>query len=320
MNGSFTSDHFTVEQIADGVYAIISKRDEGMEFVNAGMVDMGEGVLIFDSLSLPQSARDLLRAADEVIGKPVRWMINSHYHGDHITGNFLLPPDIPIISTHTTYELLVTSDWEADLAEGNQHLLDFVEQLEQQLEAAEDDQQKATISTRLKYYGLVVAGFDDEEARLPTITFDDQITIQGAARSAHLITYGGGHTKSDAFLYLPDEKILFAGDLALVETHPFMLDGDPEQWPIILEQMKHLDFDKLVPGHGPIGDAEDIDAMLVYFEAVDEMVKQAMVAGKSADEIKAMPAPPAYADWFGGALPHNLQFLYKQHGGQSDEA
>lgn len=304
---SFDSPHFTLTELAPGVYAAIAKREEGGEFVNAGLIDLGDAALAFDSLWLPQSARDLIRAAQEVVGKPLRWLVNSHYHADHVNGNALFPPETVIVSTDGTLDLL--AGWEQNLEQSRTSLPKSLEDMRAQLEAATDEQQKASLARQVRMRTWLLEEIDSVQARRPVVTFPDRLAIHGSSRHVEAISYGGGHTRSDAFLYLRDEGIVFAGDLVVVETHPFMADGQPDEWPAILRRMKELDIQHVVPGHGPVGDREDLDAMLAYFEVIEETVAQAAAEGKQAGDV-TLPAP--LADLFGGAFPMNVQFLMER--------
>ena len=87
----------------------------------------------------------------------------------------------------------------------------------------------------------------------PHLTFDDRLTISGTKRHVELLTYGGGHTPSDAMLYLPEDRVLFTGDLLCVQAHPMLTQGDPHEWLRILDRIEQLDFEIAVPGHGPVG-------------------------------------------------------------------
>ncbi len=98
LSQSFESPHFKLEHIDDGIYAAIHKPG-GQAICNGGFVDLGEEVLVFDSFLSTAAARDLKQAIDEISGKPVRWVVNSHSHNDHIRGNQVFVPGASIISS-----------------------------------------------------------------------------------------------------------------------------------------------------------------------------------------------------------------------------
>ena len=135
------------------------------------------------------------------------------------------------------------------------------------------------------------------EQRLPDDLFDERTSFE----RAELVTYGGGHTASDAFLYLPDARVLFAADLVVVRSHPWVGHGDVSSWRGILERMQELDFEVLVPGHGPVGGREDVDAMLGY---LDDLAAAAERRNEDA------PMPERYRDWdFADGWRRNLAAL-----------
>src|SRR6478672_4220611 len=100
----FQSKHFTIRKLADGVYAAIAK-DGGYAICNAGIIDLGDATLIFDPFMTPEAAEDLKRSAEELTGHQITYVINSHFHNDHIGGNQVFDK-ATIISTARTRELI----------------------------------------------------------------------------------------------------------------------------------------------------------------------------------------------------------------------
>src|SRR4030042_1950495 len=125
---SFHSRHFHLEQLAEGVYAAINA-EEGWAICNAGIVDLGDRTLIYDSFMSPQAANDLRQTAESLTGRSVHLVINSHPHNDHIWGNQAFGPDVDIISTTRTRELTIT--------EGPLEIQGFRDMAQKRLEALE---------------------------------------------------------------------------------------------------------------------------------------------------------------------------------------
>jgi cyclase len=257
--------HFRLEQVADGAWAAIA--DSDLAAGNAGIVDLGDGeLLVFDTSWTPTAARELAGLG------PVRWVVNSHWHGDHVRGNQVFE-EATIVSTRRTRELIATRD--AERLAG----------LRQELETTEDASPE------------LVAAVAEIEHRLP----DEVVDERRSFGRAELVTYGGGHTESDAFLHLADAGVLFAADLVLVRSHAWMGDGYPDAWPGILDRMAELDFDVLVPGHGEVGGRSDLDDFRGYLE---DIVAAAEEHGASA------PIPERYRDWaFEDGWARNLAVL-----------
>src|SRR5215813_298192 len=103
----FPSAHFRVHQLADGVFAAIHA-EGGLAQSNAGIIDLGDRVLVFDTFISPQAATDLRSAVAALLSRPIGAVINSHYHNDHIWGNQAFPGDVPIVATRKTREFITT--------------------------------------------------------------------------------------------------------------------------------------------------------------------------------------------------------------------
>ncbi len=306
----FPSKHFRLEEIQDGIYSAVAKVEEGGDMANAGLIDLGDSVLVFDSFQVPGSAKDLLAAIDKVIGKPVRYLVNSHFHSDHIQGNYLFPPETAIISTRRTRELIEERapgflQW---VKEG---LPSGLDRLAEARDQAQDEKTRRHLAAQHTMYGQVLASIDEIVLRLPDVLFKDRLVIHGSERVVEALEYSG-HTESDIVLYLPEERIAFTSELVVVRTHPYMPDSDQGQWITALDKVKALGIDVLVPGHGPVGTPDDIDVMPKYFDAMEQLAKAIIAEGGSASDAAHAPAPPDYADWWDLAYPYNMHFLHSR--------
>ena len=146
----------------------------------------------------------------------------------------------------------------------------------------------------------------------PEVTFTDELVLEGSRRSLHLVSYGGGHSPSDVFGYLPDERVLFSGDLALVGYHLSVGDGWPEVWTRILERMRRLRVDTLLPGHGAVDTGKALDRGHQYLRDISGIVRRAIRRGTSLRELVRTPIPEAYRDWrFSFMFPENLARAYR---------
>lgn len=242
--------HFRLESVAPGAWAALALPGTG-SVGNAGFVDLGGSTLVFDTFVTPQAAEALREEAERVA--PVRWVANSHAHGDHIRGNMTFP-DVPIVATVRTRELIV------------ENAVPQVERLKRDdparaLAEAEDDDERGTILQIAQSIGRL-------EQRIPDVTFEAQLAVHGDTRAAHLITFGGGHTPSDAIFWLPDVRVCFTGDLVVIETHPTMSHGRPEEWLEILDRIEALRATTIVPGHGRVGTPADIEPLREYLTSM----------------------------------------------------
>lgn len=307
---AFASPHFTLHRLADGVYHAVARAGGGA-MSNAGIVDLGDTTLVFDTFMTPQAARDLRVAAERLTDHPVTMAINSHWHNDHVCGNQVFE-DVTIMATERTRELVETNVT-AGVAGFRQEAPEYIESLERQLAEAATPEQRAAVERGLTEARVLAAGLEGLRVTASNQTFTGQRTFSGERRSAQLMTYGGGHTESDAFLYLPAERVLFAGDLVVIENHPWMGHGNPDEWDHILDQLAALDITIIAPGHGPIGAPDAIGAMRRYLADIQQIAQAGVAAGQSADELAATPIPPQYAGYAEpGVFVNDLRFLYRK--------
>ncbi|RME01667.1 MAG: MBL fold metallo-hydrolase, partial [Calditrichaeota bacterium] len=184
-------------------------------------------------------------------------------------------------------------------------------ELENQYQVEKDPHQREELQMWIGYFQAMVQSFPRLKTILPNVTFTKELTIYGGKREARLISYEQGHTGSDLILYLPREKIVFTGDLVFIKMHPYLADGFPNHWIEILEDMSRMKIQKVVPGHGPVGDADDVTTMLHYIKTATEIVEKMSEQGKSIEEILAQPIPSPFTDWyFPRFYKINMRFLY----------
>jgi glyoxylase-like metal-dependent hydrolase (beta-lactamase superfamily II) len=249
------SVHFHVEKLADGVYAAIAS-DTGFAICNAGIVDLGDGTLVFDPFMSPRAGSDLRQAAVALTGKPVTYVINSHYHNDHIRGNQEFA-GARIISTLWTRQAMAESEPE-EISWEKENAAKKVLEERQALARESDIGRRTEDKFWVKYYETLVESQGSYHTVLPDVTFEGKLVLHGPKRGAELIDIGKGHTNSDLILYLPSERIVFTGDLLFVKRHPYLPDGSPDDWLRALERITALGIRTAVPGHGPVGDSTDI--------------------------------------------------------------
>jgi glyoxylase-like metal-dependent hydrolase (beta-lactamase superfamily II) len=219
--------NYDLHEVGDGVWAAIVD-DETPAVGNAAIVDLGDETLVFDTTMSFQLAKRLRDEAQELTGRDPGILVNSHWHGDHILGNQSFTGK-RIVSSGRTKELIETR---------------AAERLEQNKQRYEEE------APELRAIVLTP----------PTETFENRL---GLGR-AELLTYGGGHTESDAFLWIPGSATLLAADLVVIDNHAWVGDGDVPTWRRILKELEELDPEVVVPGHGPVGTGDDIALMDAY--------------------------------------------------------
>ena len=226
------------ERVADGVYASIAEPGD-VAVGNAGFVDLGGETVVFDTHISLTAARTLRRAAEEQ--GPVQTVVLSHWHGDHVFGAGAF--DARVVATARTAELM------------------------RERTARRLAEMKATPPEEfadMPFAEIARTELPSLELHHPDETFDDE-RMFGRATA---ITYGGGHTLSDAFLWLAYERIVFTADLVVANGQPWAGDGDLDAWIGILERISDLEPATIVPGHGPVSDPGAIEVMLRYLDAL----------------------------------------------------
>lgn len=284
-----SSNHFKLEKLKDGVYAAVHKPG-GHAICNAGIIDLGDVTLVIDPFLTPTAANQLKRFAEELTGNPVKYVVNTHYHSDHIRGNQVFE-NATIISTEKTKDLIEkrgAQELEEDRNHANEHLMSWRNKSIDKNNLSAVENQRGMIG----YYEGIVQSLPAIKITSPHITFKESLTIRGSQRSVEIMEMGFGHTESDAVIWIESEQLLFAGDLLFVGAHPWMLDGDPENWFRILDRLMELKPEAIVPGHGPVTTSEAVRPMKNYMRAVLAAADQ---YAKHPDMDMACPEP--YNQW-----------------------
>jgi len=308
------SVHFTIERLADGVYAAIAA-DTGFAVSNAGIVDLGEGVLVFDTFISPRAAADLRRAAIALTGKPILYVVDSHFHNDHVRGNQEFP-GARIISTVSTRKAIAENEPE----EISWERANVAAKLSAAQKALADEPDKnlwPEDKSWVKYYESIMDSHESLRTVLPDVTFEGKLVLQGHTRPVELLETGRGHTESDLILYLPTEGIVFMGDLLFINRHPYLPDGFPDDWMHVLDRVATLNVRIVVPGHGPLGNSSHLATMAGYIKAVQDLGGKLAKGGATEQEIALQAVPPAFHTWwYSRFFPSNVKYvisLTKEH-------
>jgi glyoxylase-like metal-dependent hydrolase (beta-lactamase superfamily II) len=307
----FTSSFFHLQQVAEGVYAALVKEGTGA-LGNAGFVDLGDEVLVFDTFLTLTAAMDLRKAADQVVGKPVKYVVNSHYHMDHCMGNQVFE-GASIISTLRTRELILQKNSIKDLEQEQKQFAEYLQQAEAKALAEPNEKKRKSMLNDIGDKKVLWEVMPMTRLTPPAITFEDRLEIHGSKRHVELLTYGGGHTDSDVFLVLPEERLAFMADLVLVDATPFMGVGHPNQWLTILDRVKELGLKTIIPGHGQVGTEEHIVLTAQYIRFVLDTIRASKARGLSVDEAATMEPPAPYFAWEASMVHEwNIRRLWDQ--------
>lgn len=273
---------FRLHRVVEGVHAAIAVPGEGAQG-NAAIVDLGDRTLCFDTMLTPAAGEALAAAAERLTGRRATLVVNSHWHADHVLGNQAFA-GAEIVATPTTRELMLAHA----IAE---KLPPQVEGLAKLAAEETDPATRAALGETLAEGRHLLAALPTLRRRFPTLLFERRLTLQGSHRRAELLSVGGGHTRSDAFLHLPDDGVAVTGDLVMGGAMPLLSDGDAGDWRQILARLRGLGVQHLVPGHGAVGGLEDLAGIDDYLAWITELV------ATDPEAAPRTPLPLRFAGW-----------------------
>jgi glyoxylase-like metal-dependent hydrolase (beta-lactamase superfamily II) len=253
---------------------------------NTAIIEDGDGVMVVDTHSKPSAARVIVGKLRELTPKPVRYVVNTHFHWDHWHGNEVYPaayPGAENVSNQITREAMVNK--------GLKRIQDHVRgvpaeiaRLREELvtaPAARRDRLEADLRLAKAYLAEVTA----LKPALPTLAFERTMTVYRRDREIQLLHLGRAHTEGDVFVYLPREKVVITGD-AVIGWTPYMGDGYPEDWAGTLDRLAQLDFTRIIMGHGEVVGREWLATFRGYVQDMVAAVRREVAAGATLDEAR----------------------------------
>ena len=264
---------------------------------NTGIVIGDDGVMVIDTQATPLMAQDVIRRIREVTDKPIRYVTLSHYHAVRVLGASGYAPE-HVIASRDTYELIVER--------GEQDMKSEIERFPRLFRAVES-----------------VPGLT-----WPTIVFEKRMTLWMGKLRVEIMQLGRGHTRGDTVVWLPDERILFSGDLVEYAATPYTGDAYLADWPATLDRIAALQPAKLVPGRGAsLMDPEQVKAGLdgtrAFVTALYENVKAGAREGKDLRTVYRetyAALKPRFGDWviFDHCLPFDVSRAYDEATSHAD--
>lgn len=287
-----TSPFFRIQQVADGVFAALAKPGTGAG-ANAGIVDLGRSALVVDAMFTPEAGAALRDAAEHLTGGAVRWLVLTAADHDHVLGAQAFPRAAVIATPRTASNVLRRAPRFVRAARR-----DGARWLEELGAAAcaQPDPVERSAREAMRQDLLALLRSRNLRPVCPSLTFGSRLTIYGQSRHAEILSFGGVHGEGDAVLYLPQERVLFCGDIVPVGRHPAVRAGGPDVWATVAGRIADLPADVVVGGHGPVGAREDLLlAERYYWELPDWAL--------------GTPVPEPFASWDGQhSLLENLRY------------
>ena len=281
--------------VGEGVYAAIGKNGA---FGNCAVIVNRDDVLVVDSSMRPSWARELIQQIKKLTDKPVRYVVNTHWHPDHTQGNQAFVeaygPQIEFIAQHRTDEDItgkelpyiqqaISTDLPAQIAKMEATLASGKSADGSALGADASTALEKQIADQKDYLSQL------QQTKIParTLTYEQSLYLQKpGGRVIEILNYGKGHTRGDSVVFLPAEKVVMTGDL-FTSGIPFYRDSYPSHWLEVLESVDKLDWTVAIPGHGdPQQGKAQIEKLIAFMKDLLGQVKAAVAQGKNLEDTK----------------------------------
>jgi cyclase len=279
---------FTIEKVAEGVYAALAK-PQALTNCNAAIFVNSQDVLVVDAHSKPSAAAALIaQIKKDVTTKPVRYLVNSHFHWDHTQGDAAYKATggkVDIIASDTTKQLMtqLSRDRLKESLDSVPKQIDEVQARLAKATSAADKERYADLLRQLKAYQVEMKSYPLE---LPTITFAKSHVIKDPAGDLHIEFHGRAHTAGDVVVFSPQKRVVAAGDV-IIGFLPNINDGYPRPWPATINSIGQLAFDHIIGGHGSVQhDRKRMTQMRNYIEELTARVEEGKKAGKPLAELQ----------------------------------
>lgn len=302
------SRNFTIESIAPNVWVAIHNDNFGKAICNAGIIDLGNKTVIFDPFMTPSAAVELRDIARKLTRRNYAYVVNSHYHNDHIRGNQAFLPNATIIQTTTTRDQIERNEPDEQAWE-KKHAPTLLAAVRKRMVNA-NEMERAELPYWVGYYEGILESSDQLFTALADEVFDDSMEIVGNRLSVKIIECKNGHTVSDAVLLIPKLGIAFMGDLLCTDRHPWISDGDVDGWRSYLKVFyEDTLYHTYLPGHGKVGSKPSLKVLYEYLGDVKQMCDAAQT-DSAQSVLLNKPIPDEYKGWLCGRFYQpNLQYL-----------
>jgi glyoxylase-like metal-dependent hydrolase (beta-lactamase superfamily II) len=281
---AITGKAFRFNQVTAGVYHAIGTG--AMQVIGNSTVLVNDAdVMVIDDHVSPAAAFMLVEELKAITDKPVTTVINTHFHYDHAHGNQIFAPSVQIIAHEFTRRMLIGEPLKMPLYQNYINgIPGQIETLRKRIAEETDPAARAKLQTQLQSTENNYASQKELRPTPPNVTLTTQMTLHRGNREIQIRYLGRGHTAGDVVVFLPREKVVITGDL-LTSGLSNMSDSYPLEWADSLEELKKLDFDTVVPGHGEAyTDRTKIDAFQAYLRDVWTEVSRLKKEGLSAEE------------------------------------
>jgi len=290
----FTKPYEVVE-LTDDIFAIVW--DDILSFPVEGnnlIIINEDDVVVVDSKRTPSLARAVIEEIRKRTDKPVRYLINTHWHADHFYANYVFQEEYPGVEIigHPATTAGMTSvlvPWIAETSQLAARGRDLLESGRGEDGEVLTHATRRSLERRLEQARTqLMPLFDQIRLSPPTLEVTTGVTLQRGSREIQILHLGKGNTPGDLVVYLPEERIVATGDL-IVRPYPFLgLDDHPVAWSETLGRIAELEVDFLLPGHGAVQrDFDYLHLVKRLFSSLGEQVRAGMEEGWDLETITA---------------------------------
>jgi glyoxylase-like metal-dependent hydrolase (beta-lactamase superfamily II) len=306
---------YKIEKLADGVYALIRHDPVGWMVVsNCVFIVNDEDVVVVDTGGAMSLARQMIADLKKITNKPVTYVVNTHWHDDHILGNAAYKdayPKAEFVAHTATREYLPTKgvtareSMEKGAPEFSKVLQEQVDKKESMAGGEMGDEERTAYQSDIRLVNRYLAEVKQTPIVLPTITLDDHLTLYRGNRVIDIRYLGRSHTSGDLVVHLPKEKILITGDMVIT---PVPLVGSDQShvadWSATLDKARALGATTIVPGHGPVlHDDKQLELLSRMFASITTQTKAGVEKGQSLEDIRKTIDLKEFRDSLAGDSP-----------------
>jgi cyclase len=279
---------FEIQKVVNGIY-FAQARPQAMLNSNAAIFVRSKDVVVVDTHSKPSAAAGLIaQMKREVTAKPVRYVINTHFHWDHTQGSRayrVANEKVDFIASAATRDLMAklsVARMKASVGEVPKQIDTLRDRAARSTSAAE----KAFCADQIRQLQAYQAELQNYTPELPTITFDKSYLLKDPAYDLHIDFRGHAHTAGDVVVYCPQERAIATGDV-IHGFLPFIADGFPRIWPGTIDSIGQADFSRILPGHAALQtDRIAMISLRNYIEELTGEVEQGRKAGRTVAEMQ----------------------------------
>jgi phosphoglycerate dehydrogenase-like enzyme/glyoxylase-like metal-dependent hydrolase (beta-lactamase superfamily II) len=275
-----------VKEVAPGIffrYSAISATNKEVVFGGSNniWVIFEDYVVVIDA-NFPKEAADVIAAVKKTTDKPIRYVFDTHHHGDHAYGNVVFAKEGASIVAQANCARLLRVNGPKEFAD-----------------AGKPPQGRKDVA--------------ESSLKVPNVIFDDKLVLDDGKQRVEFLFMGHAHTAGDGVAYLPKLKILCTGDACVNGAFNFMGHSDSASWIRALEKMQQLDVKLLCPGHGPLAGKELLEKQKRYFVELRDQVAKGIAADKSVEDVIKTVDMPWYKEWTGTTpAGENVEHVYAE--------